>query len=82
MSKPGKRRRTKLNDVNYSEAKKAFEKLGFMFARQSGSHIIMVKQGHPFHVCLPAHRPVKEGTLKQCIRAAGISPEEFADLLE
>lgn len=71
-----------LRQVNYGDAKRAFEKLGFVAERQVGSHIVMVKPGHVFHVTLPAHRPVKEGTLRNCIRAAGITPAEFLKLLD
>ena len=81
MSKPGKPRRPKLNNVSYADAAKVFVKLGFAFKRQDGSHMIFSKPGHAYNVVIPAHRPVKEGTLRQCIRAAGITEEQFAELL-
>lgn len=80
--KPAKRRKPSLVSVSYSEAVKAFERAGFKFSRQAGSHMILTKPGHAFNVVIPAHRPVAEGTLKQCIRAAGLTIEQFADLLE
>lgn len=79
--KPSGGKPPKLNSVGYEAAAKVFGKLGFVRDRQMGDHIILVKPGHPYTISLPAHRPVAVGTLKQCIRAAGITPEEFNALL-
>lgn len=71
----------KLRDVHYREAVKAFQRLGFHIARQKGSHIVMSKPGVPFNVVIPAHGVVKPGTLRQCLRAGEVTPEQFAEAL-
>jgi predicted RNA binding protein YcfA (HicA-like mRNA interferase family) len=63
------------------EVVKAFGKLGWHVARQSGSHIILVKTGHPATLSVPNHREVARGTLRALIRAAGLTVEEFAAVL-
>lgn len=60
---------------------KAFGSLGWETARQSGSHIILVKVGHPATLSVPNHREVAKGTLRALIREAGLTVERFRDLL-
>lgn len=52
-------------------------RLGWEIARQRGSHIILVKSGHPATLSVPDHREVARGTLRSLIRKAGLTPEEF-----
>lgn len=54
-----------------------FVKLGWEIARQRGSHIILVREGHPATLSVPDHRKVARGTLRALIRRAGLTPEEF-----
>ncbi len=56
---------------------KAFVRLGWEIARRRGSHIILVKAGHPATLSVPDHREVARGTLRGLIRRAGISLDEF-----
>ncbi|WP_348529995.1 type II toxin-antitoxin system HicA family toxin [Methylobacter sp. Wu8] len=44
-----------------------FESLGWQVARQSGSHIIMVKEGETITLSIPDHREVAKGTLRSLI---------------
>lgn len=74
-------KRPKLVDIRPDEAIKAFAKIGFVGDRQRGSHIALVKPGHPYTLVIPAHDVVAVGTLKQCITSAGITVEEFVKLL-
>jgi len=67
--------------VSGREAVKAFGRLGWEVARQSGSHIILVKAGHPATLSVPNHREVAKGTLRALVREAGLTVEEFRDLL-
>ena len=57
---------------------RALERLGFVKARQSGSHVIM-RRGSKGCV-VPMHSEVKVGTLAGILRQAGISPDEFIDI--
>ncbi|MEK6823326.1 MAG: type II toxin-antitoxin system HicA family toxin [Nanoarchaeota archaeon] len=63
--------------VSGQEARKAFERLGWQFVRQVGSHMILTKQGMWASLSVPDHREVDRGTLRKLIRLAGITVEEF-----
>ena len=57
---------------------KAFENAGWKRDRQSGSHITLVKAGHPAILTVPhPSDTIKKGTLRSLIRDAGISVEDF-----
>lgn len=51
-------------------------------ARQRGSHIILVKEGHIATLSVPDHREVARGTLRSLIARAGLTIEEFLDALK
>jgi predicted RNA binding protein YcfA (HicA-like mRNA interferase family) len=44
----------------------------------------MKREGHRYLLSVPVHagKTLKQGTLRGLIRAAGITPEQFADLLD
>jgi predicted RNA binding protein YcfA (HicA-like mRNA interferase family) len=56
---------------------RVFESLGWQVNRQSGSHIILVKEGHLATLSVPDHREVARGTLRSLIRAADLTVAEF-----
>ncbi len=72
----------RLPTVSGRQAVAAFEKVGFEVRRQRGSHIIMARTGTPVTLSVPDHRRLKSGTLRALIRKAGLTVQEFADLLE
>lgn len=47
-------------------------------ARQSGSHIIMTKDGEMATLSVPNHKAVAIGTLMGLIRAANLTVDEFS----
>jgi predicted RNA binding protein YcfA (HicA-like mRNA interferase family) len=57
------------------EIVKIFQRMGFVVARQKGSHVVLRKENKG--CVLPMHNEVAVGTLKSAIKQAGISPEEF-----
>ena len=59
------------------EVVKKFEKFGWVVARQSGSHIIMTKDGAVVTLSVPNHREVAKGTLRSLIRSANLTVDEF-----
>jgi predicted RNA binding protein YcfA (HicA-like mRNA interferase family) len=67
--------------VSGMEARRAFEKRGWEFRRQTGSHMILAKQGVDANLSVPAHTTLDRGTLRRLIRDAGLSVEEFKRLL-
>lgn len=72
---------SRLQVLSGREVVKVFGRLGWHVARQSGSHIILVKAGHTATLSVPNHREVAKGTLRALIRVAGLTVEEFAALL-
>ena len=59
------------------EVIRVFESFGWKIVRQTGSHIIMVKEGELVTLSVPDHREVAKGTLRSLIRAAGLTVQEF-----
>ena len=50
------------------EVVRVFESLGWEVVRQTGSHMIMVKDSEPATLSVPDHREVAKGTLRSLIR--------------
>jgi predicted RNA binding protein YcfA (HicA-like mRNA interferase family) len=71
----------KLPVVSGREAVRAFEALGWSVARQSGSHIVMVKEGEAATLSIPDHSEVAKGTLRSLIRSANLTVEQFVNAL-
>ena len=59
------------------EVVKVFGSFGWQVARQSGSHLIMVKQGETATLSIPNHKEVAKGTLRSLIRSANLTVDEF-----
>ncbi len=59
------------------EVVRVFESFGWEVARQSGSHIILVKEGEIATLSVPEHREVAKETLRSLIRTAGLTVSEF-----
>jgi predicted RNA binding protein YcfA (HicA-like mRNA interferase family) len=71
----------KLPLVSGEKAVKAFSKAGWIIARQTGSHLIMVRQDSVVTLSVPMHSEIDRGTLRKLINLAGLSAEDFLDLL-
>jgi predicted RNA binding protein YcfA (HicA-like mRNA interferase family) len=69
----------KLPGVNHLDAIRALEKAGFMIARQ-GKHVVM-RNDEVRILTIPRHNPVNAFTLGGLVRDAGLTIEEFKDLL-
>ncbi len=66
------------------EVLRALGRAGFVIARTSGSHYILAHPSDPLRaVTVPYHgtRSLKPGTLRNIIRQAGMTVEDFRDLL-
>lgn len=64
--------------INHLNAVRALEKAGFRVARQ-GKHIVMT-DGQRI-VTIPRHNPVNAFTMGGIVRDAGLTPDQFRDLL-
>jgi predicted RNA binding protein YcfA (HicA-like mRNA interferase family) len=61
---------------------RVLEKLGYALDRQKGSHMIVREITAPFRrVTIPDHKEIAKGTLRAIIRQAGLTVEEFQNLL-
>ena len=73
----------KLPVISGKEALKALERAGFVIVRQRGSHVRIKKvtSESVIKITIPLHETLDRGTLKGILRNAGITSEEFVDLL-
>ena len=62
-----------------AEIVRALRRMGFSVLRQRGSHIRLIRGSA--HVTVPAHDPVKPGTLASILTQAGVSVEELKENL-
>jgi predicted RNA binding protein YcfA (HicA-like mRNA interferase family) len=68
--------------VSGRDVVKALEKIGYALDRQRGSHMILRQQTPPHRrLTVPDHDEVAKGTLRAIIRQAGLTVEEFIQLL-
>lgn len=66
--------------VSGAELSNALQQRGFAVVSQKGSHR-KLRDGNGRTVIIPIHREVTPGTLRAIIRQAGLTVEEFVDLL-
>ncbi len=61
----------------------AFKRAGFEIDRIKGSHHILKKANYTYRLAIPVHgkKPLGSGLLRRLIRDAGLSVEEFVELL-
>ena len=74
----------RLPATNARRTIRALEQAGFVEVRSSGSHRLLVHPDDPARaVVVPFHgsKDLKPGTLRSIIRQAGLTVEEFVDLL-
>jgi len=71
---------SKLPLLSWREVIKALNKIGYVIARQRGSHIILAKGDRV--VPVPRHDQIKRGLLLEIIAEAGLTKDEFLRLLK
>ncbi|MDH2899885.1 MAG: type II toxin-antitoxin system HicA family toxin [archaeon] len=72
---------TKLPVVSATDVIKALAKVGYVFSRQRGSHIILVNRETRKIAVIPNRKEIPKGTLRAIIREADLTVENFAKLL-
>jgi len=70
---------SKLPLLSWRDVIKALTRVGFRVVRQRGSHLILVKEEKI--VPVPKHKVIKRGLLQAIIVEAGLTREEFLQLL-
>jgi len=71
-----------LTPVSGRLAVAAFQKAGFEILRRRGGHIIIVKDDIAVMLSVPDHRQLKPGAPRALIRKAGLTAQEFEELLK
>ena len=67
--------------VSGREAVMVFEKAGWRIKRRSSSHVVMTKARVAKTLSIPDHKELKRGTLRGLIYDAGLTVQEFIELL-
>ena len=68
--------------VSGRDVVKALSKIGYLLDRERGSHMILRQSSPPFRrVTIPDHKEVAKGTLRAIIREAGLTVDQFKELL-
>ena len=63
-----------------ADAVKAFGRIGYELDHQAGSHLIL-RHASGRRLTVPNHRELAKGTLRVLIREAGLTKEQFIELL-
>jgi predicted RNA binding protein YcfA (HicA-like mRNA interferase family) len=68
-------------DLSGREVRAALERVGFVFRRQAGSHM-MLRRDEPYaRVVVPDHKQLRSGTLRRIVADAGLTVAQFVELL-
>lgn len=72
-----------LHNLKPERVIKAFQRAGWINKGQKGSHIKFVKEENSNILSIPVHKgkPIKIGLLKDQIKKAGLTEEEFLKLI-
>ena len=68
-------------DLSGAKLRNALERIGFVFQRQKGSHMILRRDDPYSRVVVPDHKQLRVGTLRQILNEAGLSVEQLMRLL-
>ena len=68
-------------DLSGQQLRRALERVGFVYQRQKGSHMILRRDDPHARVVVPDHKTLRLGTLRQILNEAGISVEQLRKLL-
>lgn len=68
-------------DLSGREVRAALERAGFVFRRQTGSHMVLRRDEPYARAVVPDHKQVRSGTLRRIIMDAGMTVEQFMQLL-
>ena len=73
---------SKLPVVSGDQLCTILRKMGYLIDHQTGSHIVLRQEGAPHRrLTVPDHKEIAKGTLRSIIREAGLSVDEFKELL-
>ena len=73
---------SRLPSLTWQQVTSALKRAGFVFDRQKGSHMVYYHPETNRTVVIPRHREIKTGTLREILREANLTREEFRRLLD
>jgi len=57
-------------------------RIGYRIDHQTGSHVILRNDKYPYRrLTIPNHKSLAKGTLRSIIKQAGLTKDEFVELL-
>ena len=68
-------------DLSGVEVRAALERAGFVFRRQTGSHMILRRDQPYARAVVPDHKQIRSGTLRRIIADAALTVDQFVQLL-
>jgi predicted RNA binding protein YcfA (HicA-like mRNA interferase family) len=68
-------------DLSGQELRRALERIGFVYQRQKGSHMILRRDDPYSRVVVPDHKSLRPGTLRQILHEAQITVEQLKEIL-
>ena len=68
--------------IHYKKLVRVFEQEGFILDRQEGDHLIYIKHGVKRPIVIPTYKQVPVFIIKNNLRSANISREEYFQLLK
>jgi predicted RNA binding protein YcfA (HicA-like mRNA interferase family) len=71
----------KFGNISGKAAVKAFERAGWLVRGQVGSHVMMTKASERANLSIPQHKELSAGTLRKLIQVAGLTVDEFLELI-
>jgi predicted RNA binding protein YcfA (HicA-like mRNA interferase family) len=72
----------RITPVHWTVLEKVFLAAGFRFARQEGSHRSYIKPGISRPIVIPTYDEIPVAIIRNNLRTAGISRDEYLRLLE
>jgi predicted RNA binding protein YcfA (HicA-like mRNA interferase family) len=70
---------TGLHNLKRAQVIRAFERLGWYIARDAGKHTILKHPRRPGIVPIPRHRVVASGTMREILKEAGLTWDQFIE---
>jgi len=73
----------KLSIISGQKLVSILAKIGYIVDHQTGSHIILRHKSPPYRrLTIPNHKEIAKGTLRAIIKQAGLTREEFLELVK
>lgn len=68
--------------IHYRKLAKIFEKIGFIYVRTAGDHLVYQKAGILRPVIIPKYKEIPEFIILKNLKTAGITRKEYLTLLQ